>query len=73
MPDSDSPTPIYYIGKISGSPGEVEKNNRPKPQFCDPQFGGPFRGNGRSKKKMDARFGLPDPDLLYRENFRRPR
>ena len=70
---SDSPTPIYSIGKISGSQGEIEKNNRPKPQFVPSIWEDLFREKGRSERKMDARFGLPDPDLLYRENFMRPR
>ena len=32
----------------------------------------PFSGKGRFEKKVDVIFGLLDPDLQYREKFRRP-
>ena len=53
---------------------KLEKITDPSPNFLGPSnLGAFFRGKGRLEKKVNVIFGLLDPDLLYREKFRRPR
>jgi hypothetical protein len=53
---------------------KLEKITDPSPNFLGPSnLGAFFRGKGRLEKKVDVIFGLPDPDLLYKKNFKRPR
>ena len=56
--DSDSPTPIYYIGGFSEVSDEVEKNYRPGPHS---NFGGPFWEEGVIEEKTNGRLEIPDP------------